>query len=93
MRDTWEIYRHRGLVYLPRTGPYLVWAQTNLPVSGIKTNKQTTEEREGGRVRESEGERREREGGREGKRKTQSTGHSCLYCIKLTQTPLEGHSY
>jgi len=66
MRDIWEIYRHRGLVYLPRTGPYLVWAQTNLPVSGIKTNKQTTEEREGGRVRER-GEREKEAGRAEGK--------------------------
>ena len=49
-------------MYLPRPGPYLVWAQTNLPVSGIQTNKQTTEEREGGRVRER-GER-EKEAGR-----------------------------
>lgn len=67
MRDTWEIYGHRGLVYLPRTGPYLVWAQTNLPVSGTKTNTQT-DEREGGRVRER-GEREERERRRQGGQK------------------------
>ena len=72
-------------MYLPRTGPYMVWVPTNLPVSEKKKKKKQTKGKEG--------KRREREGGREGGRKTQSTGHSCLYCIKLTQTPLEGHSY
>lgn len=71
MRDTWEIYGHRGLVYLPRTGHYVVWVQTNLLVSGILKKKKKTDEREGGRVRER-GEREKEAGRVEGKHNLQA---------------------
>lgn len=49
-------------MYLPQRGPYVVWVPTNLPVSGMKKKKQK-------QTRGKEGERREREGGREGEGK------------------------
>ena len=47
-------------MYLPRTGPYMVWVPTNLPVSENKKKKKKTDKREGGK---EERERR-RQGGR-----------------------------
>ena len=48
-------------MYLPRTGPYVVWVPTNLPVSGMEKKKNRQE------GRRERGEREKEAGRAEGK--------------------------